>query len=703
MIKDKIFTKTISSSILKSYTIDSVRILYSSIEKNFRQHQDQCDKTIQFISRWLLLIDDHENSSLHSVVNSDIWFLAHVYTLLEYEQTDLFSLYSACRIMDTLDSTQSFYDSMFEQQSITRSKIQENLFELMFNHLWSNLRHVTQTNEHIQEWIQTYAFISKYYPSERVLQQMKLVDMQYQIQFMNLAYLILVNDQTLQPSELVQRLLLNNEEEHHRTCLQSISIFIEIIYQYFQEKTADNCTLMIDIQQWIINTLKSTNRTSFQKEMINLLKFLNQPTCYLSFPIEEFLFDELMNINIEHLRRSGQSITDSWDRLCLFPFIFQCLSDENLDNYQLPFHPSVIQNENQQQILLDLFFFYLRRLSTEDIIRSELINKILVTKKAPKIDNRTLIPIAENIFKQIKDYFLIQTTALLFCQTDFNEQNQQRLDQMLTTIIEQYFFIDEQTTKFNQHLELFLTIIINKHSWNFLLNLFVSECFQRVNSQWSNQINDLLQPKTNLKRNHHLQLCHQLQFTITTDNTTSIFPTLNQPFLDLTKIIEQCIQIDNIEQRWISLSNWIQSQLNFNSHVEIKVMLLLNIYYSYYCNNQLESLEHLLTIIENKLQPSQEELRVFRVILKPKEFMIGYRQIDPVDDENLVNDLFKLDCHDDYELCIRHSLVNLLAMTLLGEQNSFLWTFIFDPMKLRNTLGEFHFTFSTYLIMKKSS
>jgi hypothetical protein len=63
--------------------------------------------------------------------------------------------------------------------------------------------------------------------------------------------------------------------------------------------------------------------------------------------------------------------------------------------------------------------------------------------------------------------------------------------------------------------------------------------------------------------------------------------------------------------------------------------------------------------------------------------MIGYNNVE----KNCVNELFKLDCKDNHELNIRHSLVNLLAMILLSGKQNFLWTFAFEPLKLQNTLG----------------
>ncbi|CAF3741336.1 unnamed protein product, partial [Rotaria sp. Silwood1] len=153
--------------------------------------------------------------------------------------------------------------------------------------------------------------------------------------------------------------------------------------------------------------------------------------------------------------------------------------------------------------------------------------------------------------------------------------------------------------------------------------------------------------------------------------------------------MDQCVKNNNVEQRWIPLTDWIQLNLNSNlsiiNAIEIKVMLLLNIYYDYYCNDQLKSLDYLLTIIENTLQPSNEERQVFRILLQPEQNMIGYTRENNHRDKNYLNDLFKVDCQDDDELPIRHILVNLLAMILLGGKENILWTFVFEPLRLLET------------------
>jgi hypothetical protein len=72
--------------------------------------------------------------------------------------------------------------------------------------------------------------------------------------------------------------------------------------------------------------------------------------------------------------------------------------------------------------------------------------------------------------------------------------------------------------------------------------------------------------------------------------------------------------------------------------------------------------------------------------------MIGYTKDNNHVDKNHLNDLFRVDCLDNDELPIRHLLVNLLAMILLGGKENFLWTFAFAPLTLQETFGKFYST-----------
>ncbi|CAF4476513.1 unnamed protein product, partial [Rotaria sp. Silwood2] len=259
------------------------------------------------------------------------------------------------------------------------------------------------------------------------------------------------------------------------------------------------------------------------------------------------------------------------------------------------------------------------------------------------------------------------------------------------TVINQYLIISIPVIELNNYVQLFLSIIITKQSWNYLLDLLKSERIQRLNSQWADTLHDLFVTRHNTQHNKYLHHSHQLQFTLTTDITSSIFPTLHQPYHELTQLIDQCVKNNNIEQRWIPLTNWIQSKLNSNppivNTIEIKVMLLLNIYYNYYCNARLNSLDNLQTIIKNTLQPCDEEQLVFRAILQPEQHMIGYLTDNNPTDKNYLHDIFQIDYQDVQELAVRHTLVNLLAMILLSGKESPLWTFAFEPLKLETTYG----------------
>ncbi|CAF3848620.1 unnamed protein product [Rotaria sp. Silwood1] len=702
---DKILSKIISLSILQSYTNDLVRILSTVIEKNFHDRQTQHQKTIDFVCRWLLLVDEDEKESLSSSFNHHIWQLAHVYTSIEYDENDLLSLYSACRIAEDLDPNQSFYQDLLAEENISRSKVRENLFQLMFHRLWTNLCHLIETNEDAKKWIQSYTLISKYYPSDKVLKRLEFVQMKVNIEFMSFVYLILLNEKTPQPIKLIQKLLNDTSliqdggDGRHRnleesSCLKLLPTIIQTIDQYFKENNANNGTLMMDIQQWILATLKVSKGSSYQ-EIISLLKFLNQPTCHLSLPMKQLIFDELIKILIEisqqkRLNVPQQQFIDAWDRISFLSVMTECIDDETLENYQIPYHTSVINNTNQNHMLMDLLFFHLRRLINNERIRPSFINKILLSN-LPRINDANRVAIADKVFKQLKDYFILLTTGLLLCQPDLDNEDQQKINQIIGTVIDQYLIIPKPFVQLSKNLELFFSVIVAKKSWVFLLDLLKSKRIQDANIEWADALHDLFTGKCITQSRKHLHLCHQVQFTLTTDNTESIFPALHVPYDELSQLISECIKNNDAAKRWIPLTDWITSKLNSNpplvSATEIKVMLLLNIYYVYYCNAQLNSLDNILKIIEDKLQLCDEEQRVFRALLQPEQHMIGYPNENNVKDNNYLNDLFKIDFKDDEQLPIRHTLVNLLAMILLGGKENTLWMFAFEPLKLEENYG----------------
>ena len=631
------------------------------------------------------------------------WLVAHAYSSLEYDQNDLFSLYSACRTINRLDPTRLSYADLFLGNYVTRSQVRDTLFRLMFAYLWENLRQFCSNTDTDNIWIHSYTFISRYYPSEKVLQRVQLLEIKAQIEFMNLAYLILLNEKTPQPKQLVSHLLNEiyfihvNNQGFNRTSNKSIYLkllpnIIDSVQQYLESKNVRNPTLMLDIQLWIVKILKSSAE-SYEEEIENLFKNFTQLSHSLSLPMKQFLFDQLANLSLQSAP-VYQPTMGCWERLIqLLPLMIECIADENsLQEYRLPYHPSITKNINQRILLLDLFFFYIQRYFNDEIINCEFITKIMQST-SPNVPRRTAT-LVRNIFKLFKDYFLLQTNALLLCKTDFSFNLDDQEPILITTkaIIKSYLSINPEATEFTPHLHIFLSTIISKKSWNFLITLLKSEHIQRLDNQWATILCKLLERQLTGQHNDILQFCHQIQFTLSTNNTSSIFPHLHQPYQQFKQILTSCINKNAERNRWKNLSDWIQLQINANPPVlqlkEIKVMLLLIIYYDYYCTNHLSSLMTLLPFIENTLQPSPEQLRVFRVFLDPEKYMIGYRRENDDVEQNCLNKLFRIDNQEKDEIGIRHLLVNLLAMILMGGKESFLWTFTFQPLRLANTFGK---------------
>ncbi|CAF1573843.1 unnamed protein product [Rotaria sp. Silwood1] len=297
-----------------------------------------------------------------------------------------------------------------------------------------------------------------------------------------------------------------------------------------------------------------------------------------------------------------------------------------------------------------------------------------------------------SLYSACRDYVILHFTGLLLCDTNLNSDNTKKLMNIVKTLIEQYLSIDEPMVQFSHHLQLFLATIISKRSWSFLLDLLKSDRIRNVNNQWADYLYRLLESKELVRLKKDLQLCHQLQFTVASkSDISSIFPHLHVFYDELCKTIENCITSDALEDRWKPLSDWIETKLHSDpvqlTSNEIKAMLVLNIYYNYYCSNQLLLVQPLLEIVNDTLEPLPEDLQVFQALLQPEQHIIGYSEENVNEDINYLNRLFKLDCNEKDELGIRHCLVNLMAMILMGGKQSFLWTFAFEPLTLENTYG----------------
>ena len=707
---DSTLMRIINERLLHTYSQDLIQTFCTIVEKNFTHDLTQFQKTIEFVSRWLLLVDENDRDSLENTRYRHVWLLAYVYTSFEYDQNDLFSLYSACRIVDRLDPTRTFYEKLFEGDEVTRTTVREKLYRMMFNCLWENLNTVINTQADSESWILTYTLIGKYYPSGKVLERSHLTDIRVRIDFMNLTYLIFLNENIPSPKELVAHLLTNVhrsiEENQNLRAGQGTSVYagelpliIDGVLQYFQGTETDPSALLIDILQWIVSLLRSTTKTP-EKKILDYWRYLNEPNCPLTWPRKQFLFDELTQLYLTNVRplrpQQNRAERDFWDRVhLLLPVMIECLSNQlPSEAYKLPTHSSVLAEDHQSSTLVDLFFFYLKRMLETDMISIALLTKILQAEN-PAAVNRRNNAVQENIFKQIKDYFLLYVAGLFVCRAELSEEDHSTLRDRLGTIIPAYLSVEPNATRLGPSLELFLSTVLSKRSWHFLVAFLKSEPIKQMNDAWASNLCRLLQFQETAGVNKtSLQLPHRVQFTLSVDETGSIFPELHQPYDELKALVDRCAKQPVDQDRWQDLLNWIGVQRQGNPPAleltQIKVMLLLNIYYDYYCADRLAMVKSLLPIVQNELQALPEEQLVFQALLEPDRSMIGYPRAGDNVERNALNNLFTLDYKDEDELPIRHCMINLMAMILLGGKQSFLWTFAFSPLSIEHTFGKFN-------------
>ncbi|CAF1180202.1 unnamed protein product, partial [Adineta ricciae] len=677
---DKILSEAVNSSTVHSYCQDLVSTSCSMIEHNFHYDRVQQQQTAEFISKWLSFIDHSDRQSNEYDTPKDIWLLGHIYTTFEYEKSDLLSMYTACRIMHHLELTQSSFTNVFAERSGDRSVLREAFFRSIFDQLWSSLcQSSSNTENHYHKWIFTYTFISKYYPSEKVLEGIPLIDIKCQIQLMNLAYLIFLNEKIPKPQKLVTNLLDKLQINTRSDCLVLLPKILEIIH----EENLDNSTWMIDVQQWILVICKSS--TESKEEILRtLLSYLNQSTTSLSLSTKQFLFDQLIELFLK-LNKDNEPNTDLWDRFGLLSILIECVS--NVDHYEILFHPSMKTND-QKIILFDLYFFHLRALLKHQNIILAFLNKGMLLRLS-NIQTKEKKNLAESLFKQLKNYFLSIIMALLLIDIESNENDENDILKAFSCLIDDLFSINPTMECLPDYLKLFLSTIISKKSWDYLFNLLRSEKLRMINKDWTTVLYRLLHLNETNDQSTNLHLSHQIQFTFSTNaNKSSSFPDLHQPYETLRILMKTSIENNTGEDVWQEVIHWMQNQVDCESPEmsvnQLKSMLFLNIYYDYYCTNQLESVRAFVDVLQELSFFSEEEFTVFRALVNPEQYIIGYHSPD---NANSINKLFQINCQTSFELSLRHLLVNLMAMILLGDEKSFLWTFAFDPLSLEHTYG----------------
>ena len=704
ILQNKLLSTIISENMISYYSNDLVRIYCITIEGKFDNDHVRATNAIDFISKWLLLKDDNDYKEVQTFTSELVFRLAQVYTTFEYEQNDISLVYSACRILESFNENRSYYVGLCEDQNLTRSEVREKLFQQLFDLLWTKLEKLcsSKDEQQIQQWAYMYSFIYQYYPSDTLLRSVKLADAANQIEFMRLSYSIFMNETIPDPTQLISQLLKVQSRDAVRpsitnnksSYIKMLPAIINTIHEYFASKNenehVEDCTLMIDFHQWLISILRASKQRS-QDDINNIFTCLGSSKCKWSIPVKQLLFDELVDLTLV----SSQSVISSVvDRIeYLLPIVITCISNRNLlQDYKIPYHPSIVQkNHGPRLVLLDLFFFHIDQYVNENKINENLINEFMELKP-PKIKDQEVASWSRQICKQFREYFLLRSAALYLCETKTNPDDSNEFMECLKLLISEYLSIDKTTVQLNCGLQIFLSTIVSKHSWSFLLDLLQSDKLKQLNSTWANILYHHLPLKQVPKLNEYLEFPHQLQFALSPNShALSIFPHLHQPYDELNQIISTCVN-NETETRWNSLSDWIQLKLSTNLAElqinDIKVMLLLNIYYNYYCNNELQLLNTLLDVIQRTLEPTLEELRVFRSLLDPEHYMIGYSQENNNTDFNYLNHLFRLDCEAVDELCIRHLLINLMVMIIKGGVKSFLWKFAFQPVSVENTYGK---------------
>ncbi|CAF0920656.1 unnamed protein product [Didymodactylos carnosus] len=173
---------------------------------------------------------------------------------------------------------------------------------------------------------------------------------------------------------------------------------------------------------------------------------------------------------------------------------------------------------------------------------------------------------------------------------------------------------------------------------------------------------------------------NQLEFTLSPlVQNCSVFPKLHEPYEKLKELFHQYVNNTNNNIQWKPVIDWCNEQLQENRLLpnEIKMLLFLTIYY----NSVLDKINFDQMIPALNFLP--EEIRVFKAVLMPEDFMIGYRESE----KNALNNLFQTSNNSDDEIHIRHALFNLMAILILTGNNTFLWTFTFEPQKLHKTYG----------------
>ncbi|CAF1586988.1 unnamed protein product, partial [Didymodactylos carnosus] len=338
----------------------------------------------------------------------------------------------------------------------------------------------------------------------------------------------------------------------------------------------------------------------------------------------------------------------------LLPIVVKCLSlsftevDTNGFSYIPPYHPFVIVSDGinintlQQQSLINLLFFHIRNHLNNYSFKCDFVDLLMNHTTSPMTNIVAHNTVIATIYESIKTYLIIECTACLLCENDYDDDSVEWSDS-IRCFLRVYVPISKQQNAFDHNMKQFLSTILRKRDWNYLINLLQSNFLRTIHNEWSTKISELLSNIQKLRRNEErLHVYDQLEFTLSTNAPScSAFSKLHQPYTNISKIFDECANNKSESDNWTPLFTWCLEQLSLEDEPlfpnEIKMMLFLKIYYDYYCHENILSLSNLVESLQSvqQLELIEEELRVFKAILMPETYMIGYN--DHEEETNALN------------------------------------------------------------------
>ncbi|CAF1164736.1 unnamed protein product [Didymodactylos carnosus] len=258
----------------------------------------------------------------------------------------------------------------------------------------------------------------------------------------------------------------------------------------------------------------------------------------------------------------------------LICIIVKCLPErvKEIKDYNLPYHPCLIKEEEEEEeqqqddtstVISDLYFFYVKNILNDKTITCAMIHQIHESKVNVSPSSTKRYEILQNLHRFIKYYLVIYCSGLFLCEENHGD-NTEQWHQLLKNILINYIplQIDQHEHLFSNELQLFLSTIIIRQNWNYLLDLLKSEFLRNIDHQWTTTMFQLLETQLNFRKKN-IQLYDQIQFTLSSaTNEHILFAKLQNAYKYLSTIFDICIRNRFEINYWLPLLNWINEQEN---------------------------------------------------------------------------------------------------------------------------------------------